>query len=190
MTNVEEARTTALGQCLGRLETLIETLEGVKDADARRVARELMEATLDLHGLALAKVLTICQSAEDGDGLIRRLIADEYVSAVALLHGLHPQNAEARLQSKIAAMRPHWGVRGFRVDVVDVDRTTARVHVSFSDDVIRANIDVVTREVEQTLTEVAPDLDRIIVEGLEECTAPSQLAGTWATSNTLDVGAP
>ena len=122
------------------------------------------KSALDLHAIALAKVLTICQETENGELLIRNLLADAYVGAVVLLHGLHPQDAEARLRSKLAEMRPHWGVRGFRVDLTHVDRTAARVRVAVSDDADRGTNKALALEIEQVLTEAAPDLDRIVVE--------------------------
>jgi len=164
MTHVDETRAGALRQCVGRMETSIEALESIGDPNARGVARDLLEAALDLHAIALAKVLTICQETENGDLLIRRLLADAYVGAVVLLHGLHPQDAEARLRSKLAEMRPHWGVRGFRVELAHVDRTAARVRVAVSDNADRETNKSLALEIEQALTEAAPDLDRITVE--------------------------
>ena len=164
MTHVEETRAAALRQCVGRMETSIEALESIGDPNARDLARDLLEASLDLHAIALAKVLTICQEAENGDLLIRNLLADAYIGAVALLHGLHPQDAEARLRSKLAEMRPHWGVRGFRVELSHIDRTAARVQVMVSDDAERGTNKALALEIEQVLTEAAPDLDEIVVE--------------------------
>ncbi len=146
------------------METSIEALESIGDPNARGLARDLLEAALDLHAIALAKVLTICQEAENGDLVIRDLLADPYVGAVVLLHGLHPQDAETRLRSKLAQMRPHWGVRGFRVELTHVDRTAARVQVTVSDDADRGTNNDLALEIEQVLTEAAPDLDGIMVE--------------------------
>jgi len=164
MTHVDETRASALRQCVGRMETSIEALESIGDPNARGLARDLLEAALDLHAIALAKVLTICQEAENGDLVIRDLLADPYVGAVVLLHGLHPQDAETRLRSKLAQMRPHWGVRGFRVELTHVDRTAARVQVTVSDDADRGTNNALALEIEQVLTEAAPDLDGIMVE--------------------------
>lgn len=164
MTHVDETRAGALRQCVGRMETSIEALESIADPNARGLARDLLESALDLHAIALAKVLTICQETENGELLIRNLLADAYVGAVVLLHGLHPQDAEARLRSKLAEMRPHWGVRGFRVELTHVDRTAARVQVAVSDDADRGINKALALEIEQVLTESAPDLDRIVVE--------------------------
>ena len=165
MTHPDETRAGgALRQCVGRMETSIEALESIGDANTRGVARDLLEAALDLHAIALAKILTICQEAENGDLLIRDLLADAYVGAVVLLHGLHPQDAEARLRSKLAEMRPHWGVRGFRVELSHIDRTAARLQVMVSDDAERGTNKALALEIEQVLTEAAPDLDEIVVE--------------------------
>jgi hypothetical protein len=164
MTHVEETRAGTLRQCVGRMEASIEALESIDDPNARGLARDLLETALDLHAIALAKVLTICQEAENGDLLIRDLLADAYVGAVVLLHGLHPQDAEARLRSKLAEMRPHWGVRGFRAELTHVDRTTARVQVTVSDDADLGAAKALALEIEQVLTEAAPDLDGIVVE--------------------------
>ncbi len=164
MTHVDETRAGALRQCVGRMETSIEALESIADPNARGLARDVLESALDLHAIALAKVLTICQETENGELLIRNLLADAYVGAVVLLHGLHPQDADARLRSKLAEMRPHWGVRGFRVELTHVDRTSARVRVVVSDDADRGTNKALALEIEQVLTEAAPDLDRIMVE--------------------------
>ena len=164
MTHVDETRAGALRQCVGRMETSIEALESIADSNARGLARNLLESALDLHAIALAKVLTICQEAENGELLIRNMLADPYVGAVVLLHGLHPQDAEARLRSKLAEMRPHWGVRGFRVELAHIDQTAARVRVTVSATAGHEANKTLALEIEQVLTDAAPDLDRIVVE--------------------------
>ena len=164
MTHVDETRAGALRQCVGRMETSIEALESIADPNARGLARNLLESALDLHAIALAKVLTICQEAENGELLIRNMLADPYVGAVVLLHGLHPQDAEARLRSKLAEMRPHWGVRGFRVELAHIDQTAARVRVTVSATAGHEANKTLALEIEQVLTDAAPDLDRIVVE--------------------------
>ena len=150
----------------------METLDNVTDPDARRISRDLMETTLDLHGIALAKTLTICQAA--GGTVVHDLLANDYVAAVALLHGLHPQDAGERLRAKIAEMHPHWGVRGFRVDIAEIKEAKARLCITLSSEGSRANADALRREVEQTLTDCAPDLDSIEVYIRAQSSAPAR----------------
>jgi hypothetical protein len=168
---------------------LVETLDSNGDTDARAAARALLETTLDLHGLALARIMSICHGCKDCDVLMSRLVDDEYIAAVLLLHGLHPEDAEVRLRSKIASMRPHWGVRGFRVDVINVDRTSARVRVSRSNDNDFQDVEALRPELEEALTEAAPDLDEIVIEWPGDFSALTHITKQKALANSLDIGA-
>jgi hypothetical protein len=162
-----EPQASALRRCLQRMDSARATLEGIDDLKARSVARELIEAVLDLHGLAFAKAITIAQSGVDGDMMSRRLAEDECVSAVMLLHGLHPDEAESRLRKKIATMHPHWGVRGFHVELQAVNGLTAKVRVHWGENRPRPDRTSILLEIEEMLTEAAPDLDQILLEEVE-----------------------
>ncbi len=60
---------------LRHLEELIERLGQLPDPAARALARELVELILDLHGIALARVMTIVAGADGG--ILARLAEDE-----------------------------------------------------------------------------------------------------------------
>lgn len=159
---------SAMRNALRRLEALIEIVDGVRDPTAREAARELLELTLDLHGLALARITAIVANAKHGAELTERLVADANVNAIMLLHGLHPEEPEARLRRTIAAMRPHWGVRGLRVELSRVETKSARVRIYRNDCFDAASDAALRREIEEALVEAAPDLDDIIVEGPDD----------------------
>ena len=72
-----------------RLEELIEALE-THPGPAGVTARELVALVLELHGLGLARLMAILAPAQGG-ALVERLIQDEHVRAMLLLHGLHPR---------------------------------------------------------------------------------------------------
>jgi hypothetical protein len=143
------------------MERLILALEET-DARTRAVARELLDASLDLHGLALARLLTVVGRETDGAALVERLARDDYVEAVLLLHGLHPDAPEARLRRRIESAAAQWEARGWRVVLLDVEGVTARLRVEFID--ARCDGIAARREIEAALTEAAPDLDRIAIE--------------------------
>ncbi|MBY6242553.1 nitrogen fixation protein NifU [Methylosinus sp. Sm6] len=149
----------ALAECLSRMERLIEALEETRDTPARTLARTLLDSCLDLHGLALARVLTIASSGAEGGRLLAAFAADDYVSAALLLHGLHPEEPEARLRRAIAGLRETWGAS---IDLLDVSHAVARVSLRLPDE--GADRATARREIERTLTEAAPDLDSIIIE--------------------------
>ncbi|WOJ90889.1 nitrogen fixation protein NifU [Methylocapsa polymorpha] len=158
----------AMQNGLRRLEALIEAIDGLRDSTAREAARELLELMLDLHGLALARIVSIVASASDGTALTERLASDANVKAIMLLHGLHPEEPEMRLRKTLASMRPHWGVRGVRVELIHVGAGAARVRVYRSECSGAASDSDLRREIEEALVEAAPDLDDIIIEGLNE----------------------
>ncbi|ATQ69754.1 MULTISPECIES: hypothetical protein [Methylosinus] len=155
----------ALADCLGRMERLIETLDETRDAQARALARALLDACLDLHGLALARMLTLASGAEDGR-LLAAFAADHYVASALLLHGLHPDEPETRLRRAISGLREKWGAT---IELIDVSRAIARVSVRLPED--QEDRADARREIERSLTEAAPDLDRIVIE--ERATARS-----------------
>jgi hypothetical protein len=179
---------SALRQCLQRLEGLVETLDRIDDADARTAAQALLETMLDLHGLALARILTLCHGARDEGALMAGLIEDDYVAAVMLLHGLHPVDPETRLRNKLAEMRSHWGARGVRADIVDVDRSSARVRVMRTNDETLPDIELLKQELEDSLTEAAPDLDEIAIEWPAAFSALTRSTGQIALADLLDRG--
>jgi len=145
-----------------RMETSIEALESIADSNARGLARNLLESALDLHAIALAKVLTICQEAENGELLIRNLLADPYVGAVVLLHGLTRRTP--RPPAEQLARCGRIGRPRFRVELAHIDQTAARVRVTVSATAGHEANKTLALEIEQVLTDAAPDLDRIVVE--------------------------
>jgi hypothetical protein len=159
---MSEAFATALGSCLQRMQTAMTALHEIGDTKARSVAKDIVDALIDLHGLALARTMTVVMNSQDGRVLVERLAADDYVAAIMLLHGLHPDDPETRLRKKIGAMRPHWGVRGFRVELAEVSASSAKAQILWSNPI--ADRRAVLVEVEAALTDAAPDLDAISVE--------------------------
>jgi hypothetical protein len=175
---MSDGQASALGRCLQRIDASIAALDEIGDTKAGAVARQLVEAVLDLHGLAFAKALAIVQKGGSGDVLAERLADDEYVAAALLLHGLHPEEAEVRLRKKIAAMRPHWGVRGFRVELESVKGSAATARVLWSEDTLDRR--AALREIEEALTDAAPDLDEISLNETDR-SSPQQTVAALQT---------
>jgi hypothetical protein len=131
--------------------------------------------TLDLHGLALARLTSVVAGAEHGSTLIEALIADPHISAILLLHGLHPQDAKTRLRQAIERRRPQWAERGFQVDLLSISAAAARLRLYKNSSAEPA--DQLRREVEDAMADAAPDLDDIVVEveaaGAADAAAPA-----------------
>jgi len=126
---VSDDERAPLEEALSRIDALVSALDQVADGGAREAAREVLELVLDLHGLALARTLAIVAAAENGRSLVECLARDEQVRAALLLHGLHPEPIEERVQRAVERLEPELGVLGFRVHVVAVAAAVVRLRL-------------------------------------------------------------
>jgi hypothetical protein len=142
---------------LRRIEERVAALEKIKDPAARLAARQLFEAILDLHGLALAKITTKLTMSEDGRETYAALGADEQVKAVLLLYGLHPDSAEDRIRAAIAPLEARLDVRLHLISVGDgIARITLEPGIG--------DFDALCQQVGRALIDAAPDLDDIAID--------------------------
>ena len=152
---------------LRRVETLIAGLDRIAEPAAREPARELLELVLELHTLGLARIIAIVAGAPAGAALLDRLAEDPQARAILLLHGLHPQEAEARIRAALDRLRPDWALRGIGVRVREVKGGTARLSATAGGN-RPVDATALRMEIEAAIVEAAPDLDDILIEGLDE----------------------
>jgi hypothetical protein len=157
---------TRLDRSLQRIDALLSELENVPDSAAREPARELVEIVLDLHALALARIMAAAASSDDRR-LLSSMAEDAQIKAVLVLHGLHPEEMEVRARKAVDRLRAHLGAQGMRVELAKISAATIRLRVHGDAEDKRA----CRAEIEQTLMDAAPDLEAIIIEGLDEMPA-------------------
>lgn len=159
-------------QSVRRIEELVTALDALPDPAAREPARALLEAVLELHGLALARIGAIVAAADGGVALLERLAADEPVQAVLLLHGLHPEPIEARVGKAIEALQPQFATRGLGLKLIESHAGLARVRVRWISQTPSPDVaDQSRAEIEAAIFEAAPDLEALEIEGLDEAVA-------------------
>lgn len=157
-----------IDQSVRRLEELISALDAHPDAAVAAPARELVALVLDLHGIGLAKLMAIVARAPGSASILANLVDDEQVSAMLLLHGLHPENIEHRVRKAVERLKPHLGVHGLRLEVVAVERGVVRLRIHAVDGETPKVSLMMTlpEEIETAIMEVAPDVEDILIEGL------------------------
>jgi hypothetical protein len=151
---------TRLDRSLQRIDALLSELEKVPDSVAREPARELIEIVLDLHALALARIMAAAAGSDDRR-LLSSLAEDAQIKAVLVLHGLHPEEIEARVRKAVDRLRAYLGAQGMRVELAEISSATVRLRVHGGAEDNRA----CRAEIERTLMDAAPDLEAIIIEG-------------------------
>jgi len=102
-----------------RIEHLLDAL-GTGGPLARQRAEELVRVVVDLYGAGLERLLEIA-----GPGLpestVDALAADELVSGLLVVHGLHPYALSERVERALESVRPYLRSHGGDVELLGVD---------------------------------------------------------------------
>jgi hypothetical protein len=170
-------------QALERVQELIAALEALPDPATAAPARELVQLVLDLHGSGLARMLEIIADAGNGPVLLERLALDEQVKGLLLLHGLHPEDLEARVQQAVERLRPHLAVMGVSVQAALIVEGAVRLelhcggngHAPLPAEALR-------REIEDAIFDAAPDVAGIAIEGLPAPSSDESRPVVWSWS--------
>lgn len=149
-------------EALRRVEEAITSLDSLPDTRGREAARELMEAVVDLHGAALARLIAIVAKSGHGEALYEAFAADHLVAGVLLLHGLHPELPDVRVRRALEALRPSLRAQGAEVMLAEVADGVARLRLRMPG-ASREDAAMLRREVEAAIVEAAPDLAEIAI---------------------------
>ena len=104
-----------------RIGTLLDAL-GAGGAVARGRAEDLVREVADLYGAGLERLLEILKDRGVLDpATMQALTADELVSAVLLIHGLHPQDLQTRVAAALDSVRPYLGSHGGNVELLEIN---------------------------------------------------------------------
>ena len=106
--------------CGERIELLLEASAAAGPL-ARERAEELVRLVVELYGVGLERVLQLVHDAGAlDDDLADALSADELVSSLLLVHGLHPYGVRERVERALEGVRPYLGSHGGDVRLLDV----------------------------------------------------------------------
>ncbi|MEU4874615.1 hypothetical protein [Streptomyces sp. NPDC021608] len=95
-----------------RVEEVLDRLAG-SDPAAAAAAEELVRSLMDFYGAGLARTLHLLADAP-GDPSAR-LLGDELVASLLVLHDLHPEDRDTRIARALDSVREH------ALDVVEFD---------------------------------------------------------------------
>jgi hypothetical protein len=138
------------------IEELVRRLEDLP-GESREIAQSLMEAVLELHGAGLERMMDLVFQAGDvGEATIRRFAGDDLVSNLLVLHDLHPDDIETRVQHALGKMHGDAELLGVFEGIVRVRLTAGGCGVRES--------------VEAAIRGAVPDAAEIVIS---ESMAPS-----------------
>lgn len=146
---------------MSRIEALVRQAESLPDPASKRTITDLLNAVIEFHGAALDKLLEIAVPLA-GEPFLAELAKDELISSMLLLHGLHPDDLETRVQRAIDRLQFRFQPWGANVHLVSIDRGVVRVRYESKHG---ASADT-AQTIESALYDAAPDLEGVIVEGV------------------------
>lgn len=152
-----------------RIGALLDELgESAPPAVMERAA-ELLRHVMALYAEGLGRVLELAPEA------VRRLADDEIVGSLLVLHDLHPDDVDTRVQRALDGVRPYLGSHAGGVTYVGVDAEgVAYLRLEGSCDGCPSSAVTVRNAIEEAILAAAPDVVSVETEGVVEPTPPGE----------------
>lgn len=114
----------AVRQRLVRIDDLLDRVEQMP-GPTTDAAIEAVQILTEIYGEALSRVLA-CVGRET----VERCVDDELLRHLLVLHDIHPDTVEQRVQQVLADLRPELESRGGSVELLGIEAGVARLRVS------------------------------------------------------------
>ncbi len=169
-----------------RIERLLEASAAAGPV-ARERAEELVRLVVELYGAGLERLLELAYDAGAlGDDVLAALAADELVSSLLLVHGLHPYGVEERVERALDGVRPYLGSHGGDVRLLEVSADgVVRLELLGSCDGCASSSVTLELAVDGAIRSAAPEIVRIDVESAPSAGASAQVIPVDALASRL-----
>jgi hypothetical protein len=158
----------AFDQRFERVESLLAELSRATDPLVERVAREVLGTVLELHRRGLERLLELAAQSE---GVRESLAHDPRVSAMLLLHGLHPVPLVDRVSRVLDALRERFQSKVQNVDLEVRDSTAVIVRVTPMASACGSTRQSLQKDISLALLSAVPDAESVLVELVEPAPA-------------------
>jgi Fe-S cluster biogenesis protein NfuA len=163
---------TTADDLVARVQELQERLEEMADPRDRDLAEALVGAIVELYGEGMRRIVGVLEDAgDDGSTLREQLSEDGVVASLLLIHDLYPVPLEERVVEALDSVRPYLESHGGNMELLGIEDGIARLRLQGSCKTCPASAATLELAVKQALDEAAPDLEGLVVEGMEGATA-------------------
>jgi Fe-S cluster biogenesis protein NfuA/nitrite reductase/ring-hydroxylating ferredoxin subunit len=146
-----------------RVERLLDDIERLADPSGREKATEVVQALFHLYGTGLERIVEEVAARDDG-ALAAAFAADELVSHLLLLHGLHPVGLEQRVISALDEVRPYLESHGGDVELLAIAEATVRLRLQGSCSGCPSSTMTLKLAIENAIHKVAPEIEEVVAE--------------------------
>ena len=146
-----------------RIEQQLDELRAVADPRVYDRAEDLLRLVTELYGAGLCRVVEVVSEAEPA--VMERLVGDELISSLLVVHGLHPEDLLARVERSLASVRPFLAQHGGDVELLDIDADAGAVLLQLlgSCDGCPSSAVTLQSAVERAIVDAAPEIVHIDV---------------------------
>jgi Fe-S cluster biogenesis protein NfuA/nitrite reductase/ring-hydroxylating ferredoxin subunit len=148
-----------------RIQTLLDATS-VGGTVARERAEQLVGEVVELYGAGLSRIM-----AAADPGMLNRLVADDLVASLMLVHGLHPHDVRRRVSDALDRVRPYLGSHGGDVHLLDIDGDTVQLQFAGSCKSCPSSAVTLELAVEDAIRAAAPEVSSIEVVAPEAAAA-------------------
>jgi Fe-S cluster biogenesis protein NfuA len=145
-----------------RIEELVSRIQNATDPAMRAVARELLAAVIELHGVALERILAAVRDLAGSEALLTGLAGDELVAGVLSLHGIHPVAIGTRVAQAIEKTQPYLRSHGGEVELESIENGVVRVRFKGACGHCSSSEATLKEAVEAAIYAAAPEIEAVI----------------------------
>jgi len=171
-----------------RVESILESIKGANPVTARAKGEELVRVIVQFYGEGLKRVLEVVDEAagDASPAIFERLSADKFVSALLLLHDLHPYSLEERVHNALESVRPYLKSHEGGVAITEIKDGVVSLRMEGSCNGCTASAETVRTAIENAIKEAAPEITEVRAEGIREADTGLRIMSDWMTLPELD----
>ena len=142
-----------------RIQTLLDATS-VGGTVARDRAEQLVREVVELYGAGFSRIMAAVGDLAD-TGMLNRLVADDLVASLLLVHGLHPHDVHRRVSDALDRVRPYLGSHGGDVHLLDIVGDTVQLQFAGSCKSCPSSAVTLELAVEDAIRAAAPEITSI-----------------------------
>jgi Fe-S cluster biogenesis protein NfuA/nitrite reductase/ring-hydroxylating ferredoxin subunit len=154
-----------------QVEVLLERLGEQGGESAFGTAEQLVRVLLEFYGNGLERIIEIVRAEQPA--LLEVLTSDALVESQLILHGLHPLDADERIERALDRVRPYLGSHAGGVAYLGIDEdAVAHLRLDGSCHGCPSSTVTVRMTIEEAVLAAAPEVVAIEVDGQAERPKP------------------
>ena len=119
----------------------------------------------------LERVMEIAvESGPAGEAILEKIAVDDLTSSMLLLHDLHPDDLETRIDRAIHKLHGVFSSLGAKLTLIAIENGTVRLQFDSARTWTGAPV---RASVENAIFQAAPEIESVVIEGLKETPDPN-----------------